>query len=142
MLLNICLAVFIILESTNVITLYFNPDTKLFNGMGAFRVWREIKDHERYGDFSRYLVNWVAGTKLIFLALLTVILFFGSTQVKVISSGAMILSIGSFFWRLFPLIRKIDLEGMIDPQNYHKTLAIMILSFMGLFLVALMIGML
>ena len=142
MLLNICIAIFIVLESANILALYFNPDTRQFNGMGVFKVWAEIKDHERYGDLARYLVNWVAGTKLIFIALLIVILFFGSHQAKVISSGAMILSISSFFWRLFPLIRKIDLQGMIDPPNYHKTLAIMIVSFMGMFLVALVMGIL
>ncbi len=140
MLLDVCISIFIIMEIANVTTLYFNPDTKLFNGMGAFKIWDKIKDDEQYGDFARYLVNWVAGTKLIFIALLTVILFFGSDQVKVISSGAMVLSIASFFWRLFPIIRRIDLEGMIDPQNYHKTLAIMIVSFMGMFLAALVIG--
>jgi hypothetical protein len=142
MLINICISLFIILELANVLTLYFNPDTKLFNGMGAFKAWDRIKDDDRYGDFVRYLVNWIAGAKLIFIALLIVILCFGSHQVKVISCAAMILSIASFFWRLFPLIKKIDLNGMIDPPNYHKTLAIMILSIMGLFVTAFVIGVL
>jgi hypothetical protein len=130
------------MEFANVMALYFNPDTKQFNGMGVFKAWHNIKDDEQYGDLARYLVNWVAGAKLIFLALLIVILCFGSHQVKVMSCAVMILSIASFFWRLFPLIKKIDLEGMIDPQNYHKTLAIMIASIMGLFLTAFIIGIL
>ncbi len=142
MLIDICIVLFIIMELANVMALYFNPDTKQFNGMGVFKAWQTLKDDEQYGDVARYLVNWVAGAKLIFLALLIVILCFGSTQVKVIACGAMILSIASFFWRLFPLIKKIDLEGMIDPQNYHKTLRIMIVSIMGLFLVAFIIGVL
>ena len=142
MLINICISIFIIMEFANVMTLYFNPDTKQFNGMGVFKAWHNIKDDEQYGDLARYLVNWVAGAKLIFLALLIVILCFGSHQVKVISCAVMILSIASFFWRLFPLIKKIDLKGMIDPQNYHKTLAVMITSIIGLFLTAFIIGIL
>jgi len=142
MLIDICIVLFIIMEFANVMALYFNPDTKQFNGMGVFKAWHNLKDDEQYGDVARYLVNWVAGAKLIFIALLIVILFFGSHQVKVISCGAMLLSIASFFWRLFPLIKKIDLEGMIDPQNYHKTLLIMIISIMGLFLTAFIIGIL
>ncbi len=51
MLINVCISLFIILELANVLTLYFNPDTKLFNGMGAFRVWDILKDDDRYGDF-------------------------------------------------------------------------------------------
>ncbi len=142
MLLNICISLFVIMESANVLALYFYPDTKRFNGMGVFKAWHNIKDDERYGDLARYLVNWVAGAKLIFLALLIVILFFGSRQVKVISCAVMILSIASFFWRLFPIMKKIDREGMTDPRNYHKTLAIMITSIMGLFLVAFLVGLL
>jgi len=54
----------------------------------------------------------------------------------------MILSVASFFWRLYPLIRKIDLNGMIDPPNYHKTLAVMIVAIMGLFVTAFVMGIL
>jgi len=142
MLIDMCIALFIVMEFANVMALYFNPDTTQFNGMGVFRAWHSLKDDEQYGDVARYLVNWVAGAKLIFIALLIVILCFGSTQIKVIACGAMILSIASFFWRLFPLMKKMDLEGMIDPQNYHRTLRIMILSIMGLFLTAFIVGIL
>ena len=97
MLIDICIVLFIIMEFANVMALYFNPDTKQFNGMGVFKAWHDLKDDERYGDVARYLVNWVAGAKLIFIALLIVILFFGGDQVKVLACGAMILSIASFF---------------------------------------------
>ena len=50
---------------------------------------------------------------------------------------AMIASIASFFWRLFPIIKSLDSEGHIAPQGYSKTLAIMILAFIGIFAVAL-----
>ena len=71
-----------------------------------------------------------------------VILCFGSTQVKILACAAMIMSVASFFWRLFPLMKKMDLEGKIDPQGYHKTLAIMITCIMGVFLTAFVIGVL
>jgi hypothetical protein len=142
MLIDICIVLFIVMEAANITALYFNPDTKQFNGMGVFKAWQTLKDDEQYGDVARYLVNWVAGAKLIFIALLVVILFFGSTQVKILACGAMIMSVASFFWRLFPLIRKMDLEGRIDPQGYHKTLAIMITCIMGVFLTAFVVGVL
>jgi len=142
MLIDICIVLFIVMEFANVMALYFNPDTKQFNGMGVFKAWHSLKDDEQYGDIARYLVNWVAGAKLIFIALLIVILCFGSAQIKVIACGAMILSIASFFWRLSPLMKKMDLKGMTDPQNYHRTLVIMIVCIMGLFLAAFIIGIL
>ena len=142
MTIDICISLFIIMELANVLALYFQPDTKQFNGMGVFKAWHTLKDDEQYGDVARYLVNWVAGAKLIFIALLIVILFFGSHQVKVISCALMILSIATFYWRLSPLMKKMDLKGMIDPQGYHKTLTIMITCIMGVFLTAFVVGIL
>jgi hypothetical protein len=49
----------------------------------------------------------------------------------------LILSISSFFWRLFPLIRKLDREDQIDPKRYSAVLGWMILAFIVVFLVAL-----
>ena len=61
MLIDICIVLFIIMESANIVALYFQPDTKQFNGMGVFKAWLTLKDDEQYGDVARYLVNWVAG---------------------------------------------------------------------------------
>ena len=142
MIIDICISLFIIMELANVGALYFNPDTKQFNGMGVFKAWHTLRDDEQYGDVARYLVNWVAGAKLIFIALLIVILFFGSREVKVISCALMILSIATFFWRLSPLMKKMDLKGMTDPRGYHRTLTIMITCIMGAFLTAFIVGVL
>lgn len=82
----------------------------------------------------KYLVNWVAGTKLIFILLLIVILYAADQQTLLLSSAALVISIASFFWRLYPLIRKMDRDGQIDPRNYSAVLGWMILAFILVFL--------
>jgi hypothetical protein len=55
----------------------------------------------------------------------------------ILTAAALILSISSFFWRLSPLIRKLDREDQIDPKRYSAVLGWMILAFIVVFLVAL-----
>jgi hypothetical protein len=88
-------------------------------------------------QFIRYLVYWVAGTKLIFIALLIVVLLTAGKSTQLLTVVAMIASISSFFWRLFPIIKSLDNDGHITPPGYSNTLAIMIAAFIGLFAVAL-----
>lgn len=130
---------FIILESTNVIALYFFPGSKYANSVGVFKAWERSKQEPEIHDFVKYLVNWVAGTKLIFLLLLVVILFTADVQGLFYTSLALVISISSFFWRLFPLIRKMDQAGQVDPKNYSAILGLMISAFVLLFLVALLL---
>jgi hypothetical protein len=86
------------------------------------------------------MVNWVAGTKLIFILLLIVILYTANDQTLIFSSIALVISIASFFWRLFPLIRKMDRDDQIDPKNYARVLGRMILAFILAFLAAILIS--
>jgi hypothetical protein len=130
---------FIILETTNVIALYFFPGSKYANSVGVFKAWERSKQDPEIHDFVRYLVNWVAGTKLIFLLLLIVILFTANAQGLFYTGVALVISISSFFWRLFPLIRKMDREDQIEPNNYSAILGLMISAIVLLFLVALLI---
>ncbi len=65
----------------------------------------------------RYLVYWVAGTKLIFLALLAVVLVLGSDQAKAAAAAVLALSIAVFFWRMFPLARRMDAAGQMQPSG-------------------------
>jgi len=58
--------------------------------------------------FIKYLINWVAGTKLIFILLLVVILYTMDDENLVLMGMALAISIASLFWRLFPLIREMD----------------------------------
>jgi hypothetical protein len=137
--LTIVIIVFIFLEVLNVLMLYFTPGTKKGNGVGIFNAYEKAKKDPEIYAFVKYLINWVAGTKLIFIALLIVILFTGSDETKLFSVIALIITILSFYWRLFPAIKKMDNVDQINPKGYSKTLAIMIATFIGVFVSALVI---
>lgn len=131
---------FLILEAANVVTLYFFPGSKYANGIGVFKAWEKSKQDPQVHDLVKYLVNWVAGTKLIFILLLIVILLTAQEPKLFYTGAAMVISIASFFWRLFPLIRKMDRDLQIDPKNYSATLGWMILAFIAVFLAAIVIS--
>lgn len=133
---------FLILETTNIVTLYFFPGSKLANGVGVFNAWEESKQYPNIHNFVKYLVNWVAGTKLIFIFLLIVILYFGDQKTLLWTAIALFASILSFFWRLFPLIHNMDKESQIEPKNYSTGLGIMILIFVIVFFTAVLISVL
>lgn len=130
---------FLIMEASNIITLYFFPGSKFANGVGVFKAWEKSKQDPELHDFVSYLVNWVAGTKLIIILLLIVILLTTREQSLVFTGIAMAVSIASFFWRLFPLIRKMDRNDQIEPKNYSATLGWMISIFIASFLAAILI---
>lgn len=138
-LLAIITIVFLILESTNVIALYFFPGSKYANSVGVFNAWEKAKQDPEIHDFVKYLVNWVAGTKLIFILLLIIILVSADEQTLLLAGVAMVISIASFFWRLFPLVRKMDRDGQIEPKGYSAVLGWMILGFILMFLIAAII---
>ncbi|NTW95456.1 MAG: hypothetical protein HGB31_02405 [Erysipelotrichaceae bacterium] len=137
--LSISIVIFIVLEFANIMILYFKPDSRVGNGVAVFKAWEDSKQDENLHLFVRYMTNWVAGTKLIFIFLLLVILFIGSETIKMVSVIAMILSISTYFWRLHPLIVKLDMKGEIIPKGYSKQLRTMITGFLGLFIIALVI---
>lgn len=112
-----------------MITLYFFPDSKYANAIGVFKAWEKSKADPEIHDFVKYLVNWVAGTKLIFILLLIVILIEADDRTLVIAGYTLVISIASFFWRLFPLIRKMDRAEQIEPKNYSVALGWMIGGF-------------
>lgn len=130
---------FLIMEASNIITLYFFPASKFANGVGVFKAWEKSKQDPELHDFVSYLVNWVAGTKLIIILLLIAILLTTRGQSLVFTGIAMAVSIASFFWRLFPLIRKMDRNDQIEPKNYSATLGWMISIFIASFLAAIVI---
>lgn len=128
---------FITLESANVLALYFKPGTKNFNGVGVFKAWEESKAFPEIHRLVRYLVYWVAGTKLIFILLLMVILVSAGDDSRSLAAMALVAAMTSFFWKLFPLIRKMDRDAQIEPPNYSKTLGLLILAFIVAFLAAI-----
>ena len=135
-LITIVTIAFLILEATNVLALYFFPGSKYANSVGVFKAWEKSKSDPEIHNFVKYLVNWVAGTKIIFILLLIVILYTADDQTLVFSSITLIIAIASFFWRLFPLIRRMDRDDQIDPKNYSAILGWMILAFILAFLAA------
>lgn len=130
---------FILLEATNVVALYFFPGSKYANSVGVFKAWEKSKQDPEIHEFVRYLVNWVAGTKLIFLLLLTVILFTADAEGFFYTALAMAIAVSSFFWRLFPLIGKMDRKEQISPKGYSRILGLMISALVLVFLAALLI---
>ena len=140
--LTIVITVFVLLELLNIIILYFSPGSKIGNGVGVFNAYEKSKDYPEIHSFIKYLINWVAGTKLIFVTLLIVILITGGRTTRIFSAAALVFSIATFYWRLYPAIRKMDEQEVISPKGYSKTLLVMITVFLAGFLSALAISLL
>jgi len=139
MIIKIVLLIFILLEFSNVVALYFFPGSKMANGVGVFSAWEKSKQYPEIHDFVRYLVYWVAGAKLIFLLLLGLIALFADLNFQRLSLLALGFATVTFFWRLFPLVRKMDRAGQIQPPRYSLVLGGMILGLVVLFFAAALI---
>jgi hypothetical protein len=139
-LLKIVIGVFVLLEIGNVVILYTMPDSKLANAMGYFKAWEKSKSDPQVHEMVKYLVNWVAGTKLIFILLLIIFLIRGDAQTLPIVGVAMVFSIATFFWRLFPSIKDMDKKDQIEPKGYSKTLFGMIVGMVVLFALATLLA--
>ncbi|MFC1678170.1 hypothetical protein ACFLZ9_00355 [Patescibacteria group bacterium] len=134
--LYIVVIAFILLEISNVLAMYFIPGTKFANSVGVFNAWDKSKKDPEVHSLVKYLVNWVAGTKLIFILLLIVMLYSEDATAKFSALIVLATTSALFYWRLFPLIRKMDKNGEIQPRGYSKTLGLMILVLIIAFLVA------
>ena len=131
--LSVVLIAFLALELTNVLMLYLSPGSRRGNGMGVFNAYEKSKSDPEIHALVTYLINWVAGTKLIFIVLLIGIVITGNLATKFFSVIALIFSILTFFSRLYPTIKNMDESGQITPRGYSRTLEIMIVSFVGVF---------
>lgn len=131
---ELVILVFVLLELSNVLALYFVPGTRKANGVGVFEAWENSAENPTQQDFIRYLVNWVAGAKLIFLGLLVLILLRGDAELQRLSLLVVAGATLTFYWRLFPLIRQMDKRDEIRPKGYSTILAVMIAAIVGLFL--------
>ena len=138
--LAIIIIAFIVLELSNVVLLYFFPQSKKGNGVGVFNAYEKSKQDPEVHRLVNYLINWVAGTKLIFISLLIVILFLGNAEIQFYCTIALVFSIVTFYWKLFPIIRQMDKNQELTPIGYSKTLGYMIGGFIVLFIVALVIS--
>ncbi|MBT3318611.1 MAG: hypothetical protein HN948_10830 [Clostridia bacterium] len=138
--LQIGILIFAIIEVGNVMMLYFMPGSRMGNGVGVFNAWEASKKDENIHELMKYLVYWVAGAKLIFIMMGIVVIVWGDIWVQLFTVVALIISIASFFWRLFPMIRRLDKKGEITPKGYNKTLALMIAAFIIGFLAVLIVA--
>lgn len=137
MILTVAIVAFVVLETLNITLLYFQPGSRLGNAVGVFNAFERSKADPEVYALVRYLVNWVAGTKLIFVALLIVIVATGTVETRGAAVAALIASILTFFWRLFPALVQMDRAGQLTPRGYSKTLAVMIACFLIGFAAAL-----
>ena len=62
---SIALMLFGVLELSNVLVLYLAPGSKRGNSVGFFDAYEKSKSDPEIHALVTYLVNWVAGTKLI-----------------------------------------------------------------------------
>ena len=116
--------------------LYVGPGSRRANAVGVFDGWTVSKQDADLHDFVRYLVFWVAGTKVIVIALWLVILIVGDATTQLWASIVMVPAIATFYWRLFPLIRRLDARGQIRPAGYSTALGWMIAGFIVAFAIA------
>lgn len=137
--LQISIIIFVVIELLNIMTLYFNSGSRIGNGLGVFNAYEKATTDEVSGPFVRYLIDWVAGTKLIFVMVGIAVLFSTEELVHTLVVIAFIISILSFYFRLFPSIKKLDQEGKITPKGYSKTLNFMIIGFLSMFVIALVL---
>ena len=136
MFIQIVIVTFILLELSNVLALYFAPGSRYANAVGVFTAWEKSKQYPEIHEFVKYLVNWIAGTKLIFLSLLALIVLYADAELQRLSLWALALTTASFYWRLFPLIRNMGRNGQVEPRNYATILGVMILVFIAAFVSA------
>lgn len=131
--------IFILMESSNIFILYFCPTFPYGNGVSVFCHWKDSEGDPKTHLFNRYMACWVAGTKLIFIMLLFLIVLFADEWLKIMSGCIMVISIASYFFKLHPIMRELDEMGQITPKGYSKTLDAMIIGFMLMFSAAVVI---
>jgi hypothetical protein len=118
--------VMVAIEAFSILELYFMQDRCMFNGAAMFSGWEISKEVPEVHEMVRYLVNWVAGMKMIVFGLLSVLALTAPAQTLLYSGVALVLAISSFFWRMFPLVRKFDTNGFIKPKGRARTLGAMV----------------
>ena len=123
-----------VLEFGNVLMMYLMPEFKFSNGIGVFNAWNKSKGNEEVHRLAKYLVRWVANTKVIFIGLLIVILILGSPDLQLYSMLIMAVTSMLFFFTMFPIMRKADKESEISPKGYSIILFVEVFVISSAFL--------
>ena len=137
--LQVVIIIFCVLEILNILVLYTGPTMKEGNGVGMFMKIHEIDPEDEVFQLIKYLTNWVANVKMIFVALAITIVIFAEEVVQMHAAFALIFSTLMFYFTLYPILKKLDEEGRLMVRGYSKTLAYTILSFILAFIAALII---
>ncbi len=138
-LLRIITIIFIIVESSNVYALYFKKSSTRFNSTGVFSALKKANEDPEISNFVKYLINWVAGVKVIIIGLLLVITILGNPLTQWYSILALIVAISTFYLGLFPIIRKMEHNDQLEQKNYSKILLVMITSMIIGFTIGLIV---
>ncbi len=123
-----------VLEFGNVLMMYLKPEFKVSNGVGVFNAWNKSKGNEEVHNLAKFLVRWVANTKLIFIVLLLVILLIPVPDLQLYSTLVIAVTSMLFFFTMFPIMRKMDKKGQISPKNYSIILFFEVFLISGAFL--------
>lgn len=115
--LQIFILVFVLIETLNLIELFFMKDKGVFNGVSIFSGWEKSKTDPDVHDLVCYLVNWVAGIKLIVVLVLGVLVFTAPDQTLIWAASALALAVTFYYWRLYPRLRKMRRAGQITPAK-------------------------
>ena len=134
--LTIVITGFLLLEISNAFILFFRPDSRQVHGMGMFPAWEKSKSDPDVHNLMRYLTIWVAGSKLILVALLIVMLVWGNKQLITLAGFALVISMLPFYFGLFPAMKKIDENNQVDPKGFSMRLGFTI----TILILALLIG--
>ena len=116
--LTIVIFAFLLLEIANAYILFFKPDSRQVHGMGMFPAWEKSKNDPAIHNLMKYLITWVAGSKLILATLLIVILIWGDQQLVSIAGFALVISMSPFYFGLFPAMKKIDDNDQVLPKGF------------------------
>ncbi len=126
--LQITLLVFAFIESLNMLELYFLQNNCKFNGACIFSGWEKSKADPEVHLLMRYLVNWLAGVKMIVIALVLVLVFTAPENTLILAAVALVMTIASFYWRLYPMLRAADKAGQLSSQGHSKRLSMMLMG--------------
>ena len=111
-----------------MLELYFLQNNCKFNGACIFSGWEKSKADTEVHALIRYLVNWLAGVKMIVVALVLVLVFTAPENTLVAATIALVITVASFYWRLYPMLRSADKVGQLKPRGHAKRLSIMVMG--------------
>lgn len=138
---QVSLLVFVIIETLNMLELYFMQDNCVFNGICLFSGWEKSKENPEVNGLIRYLLNWLAGMKMMVIGLVLVLIFTAPRQTLFLAAISMVITIGSFYWRMYPIICKADDAGQIKLKGRSRMLGTMVAGLQFSFIITIIIEM-